>query len=207
MYLTIILGFGTLVAQAHPEPASLSNTVSFSSTVFSFDPVSTPSGTVSFSSTLFSFEPNPTPTSRLSSISTLFSFDPTSFQPSTTSSTPSASTGLSGVTGVSSNVSAFAHLWGWVGCDASQKRAILQGLEDAHSILSAEGVFYLSLGKHFNDYAAVEFLGDPRRAFASRQAITGESSLLIFGTGDRTNNSLSDQFQRAYDYQQHWYHW
>lgn len=80
-------------------------------------------------------------------------------------------TGLAGVTGINHNVTTFAHLWGWTGCSTGQKEAVLDGLEEAHTILGTEGVWYGTIFDHFNDYSAVEYLGDPRAYYTKRKDI------------------------------------
>lgn len=76
--------------------------------------------------------------------------------------TPEPSTGpLSEVEGVDNNITSWACLWGWHGCSNSQRTAILSGLEEAHAVLGADGVY--NIDKHWNDYAVVEYLGTPIR--------------------------------------------
>jgi hypothetical protein len=124
-----------------------------------------------------------------------------------TASIPEPSAGpLSEVQGVDSNITAWAWLWGWHGCSNDQKTAILGGLQEAHTVPSTDGVY--NIDKHWNDYATVEYLGNPNRLFRDKKkkdAIRGESD---FAYGDASFRPLTlppDKFTRAYKYQQSWF--
>lgn len=98
--------------------------------------------------------------------------------PTGTSSTASGiSTGLAGVTGVDHNITSWAYLWGWTNCNKEQKAAVLDGLSEAHTILSTHGVY--SIDDHWNDFATVEYLGSPYFAKQNdrRANIEGMTSL------------------------------
>ncbi|KAF2718585.1 hypothetical protein K431DRAFT_348568 [Polychaeton citri CBS 116435] len=104
----------------------------------------------------------------------------------TTSSAQATTTGLVGVTGVDDNITTWANHWGWVGCSAGQKSAILQGLSEAHSLLGSDNPYYID--QHWDDYAAVEYLGSP---YYAKQA--------------NRRSQIKNIFRNAYAYQQHWY--
>ena len=163
----IVLSLCAFVLEPISASSSSSNTVSYSSISYSFNPTSinpppssaTASGSQSASATN---------SVSLSSVS--FDFDPTSTGPSA-----SGTIGVAEVTGVSDNVTTFARLWGWHNCVGGQKSFILQGLEEAHEILGSKRIFWKNLDDRFNDYAAVEFMGDPRRVYKNQQKIKGKS--------------------------------
>jgi hypothetical protein len=123
-----------------------------------------------------------------------------------TASTPTPSAGpLSEVQGVDSNITSWAWLWGWHGCSNDQKTAILSGLQEAHAVLSTDGVY--NIDRHWNDFATVEFLGNPNRLWRDnkKDAIRGEFE---FTYGNASSSPLTlplDKFNRAYKYQQSWF--
>ena len=70
---------------------------------------------------------------------------------------------------IDGNVTDFAKLWGWNGCSNEDKNSILGGLSEAQAILRSDGCF--SIGRHWNDYATVEFLGSPRVLLSERKGV------------------------------------
>jgi hypothetical protein len=123
-----------------------------------------------------------------------------------TAPTPTPSAGpLSEVQGVDSNITSWAWLWGWHGCSNDQKTAILSGLQEAHTVLGTDGVY--NIDKHWNDYATVEYLGNPMRLYKDKKkdGIRGEFE---FTYGNASFGALTlapDKFTRAYKYQQSWF--
>ena len=77
----------------------------------------------------------------------------------TSTASPDPDVGLEGVNDVDNNITSWAYLWHWQGCSASQKSAILNGLDEAHTVLGTDGVY--NIDKHWNDFATVEYLGSP----------------------------------------------
>lgn len=113
-----------------------------------------------------------------------------------TASTPKPSAGpLSEVTGVDNNITSRAWLWGWHDCSNDQKNAILNGLQEAHAVLSTDGVY--NIDKHWNDYATVEYLGNPLRLHrdGKKQGVKGIISLIPISTFFEAANTRARQVQ------------
>lgn len=116
-----------------------------------------------------------------------------------TASTPEPSAGpLSTVEGVDKNITSWAWLWRWHDCSDAQKNAILNGLQEAHTVLGSDGVY--NIDKHWNDYATEEYLGNPTRLHRDglKQGIEGMvRSMPRFGLADAWARQIQSRLQMS----------